>query len=91
MFVSFQNKIPVNFVKYFDSDGSVYSGLNIFPAISIWEKREGRQSRCHTMRCRTGDLAPIRQTASEEWEHGVGAAGAQEGTAKEEGESWKPV
>lgn len=49
----------VNFVKYFDFDGSVYAGLNIFPAISIWEKWEGRQTRCRAVRCRTGDLAPI--------------------------------
>jgi len=51
-------------VKYFDFDGSMYAGLNIFPAISIWEKRRGgRQTSCHTVCCRTGDLAPIWQTA----------------------------
>lgn len=81
----------VNFVKYFDFDDSVYAGLNIFLAISIWEKREGRQSRCHAVRRRTGDLAPVWQTASGRVGTWCGCSWAQEGTAKEEGESWKPV
>lgn len=76
----------VNSVKHFDFDGSVCAGFNIFPAISIWEKQEGRQSRCHS---RTGDLAPTWQTGRVG--NGVGAAGAWGGTAEEGGQSWECV
>lgn len=34
---------------------------------------------------------PSGKQPQEEWEHGVGAAGPQEGTAQEGGEPWKPV
>lgn len=33
---------------------------------------------------------PVAPQPGQEWEHGVGAAGAQQGTPEEEGEPWKP-
>lgn len=46
-------------VKCFDSDGAVRAGCSVFLAVSMWEKEEARQSRCHPAHSRTGDLAPI--------------------------------
>lgn len=80
-------------MKYFDFAGSMYAGLNIFPALSIWEKQGKGEGRPDVTQC-VAELEiwhPSDKQPEDVWEHGVGAAGAWEGTRWEEGESGKAV